>query len=44
MFASLALLVIAAPPPVVSAPISNIRYDVTFPRELAARRHLGVAV
>ena len=44
MFASLAFLVIAVPPPVVSAPISNIRYDVTFTRELAARRHLGVAM
>jgi len=44
MFASLALIVMAAPPPVVSAPISNIRYDVTFTRELAARRHLGVAM
>lgn len=44
MLACLALLAIAAPPPVVSAPISSIRYDVTFTRELAARRHLGVVM
>lgn len=45
MLACLALLAISASaPPIVSAPISNIRYDVTFNRELAARRHLAVAM
>ncbi|HWA57716.1 MAG TPA: PDZ domain-containing protein [Gemmatimonadales bacterium] len=44
MFACLALVLAAAPPPVVSAPLSNIRYDVTFTRELAQRRHLGVGM
>ena len=45
MLACLALLAISASaPPVVSAPISNIRYDVTFNRELASRRHLAVAM
>ncbi len=44
MFACLALLLHTAPPPVVSAPLSNIRYEVTFTRELASRRHLGVAM
>ncbi len=44
MFACLALLLHTAPPPVVSAPLSNIRYEVTFTRELASQRHLGVAM
>jgi predicted metalloprotease with PDZ domain len=44
MFACLALLFNPAPPPVVSAPLSNIRYEVSFTRELATRRHLGVAM
>jgi len=45
MLASLALLAAATlPPPLISAPIGNIRYDVSFTRELASRRHLGVAM
>lgn len=45
MLACLMLLTISpSAPPVVSAPINNIRYDVTFNRELASRRHLGVAM
>jgi len=43
MLASLALLAATAlAAPGVSAPISNIRYDVSFTRELASRRQLGV--
>ncbi|HXI20511.1 MAG TPA: PDZ domain-containing protein [Gemmatimonadales bacterium] len=34
----------AAPAPPVSAPISNISYDITFTRETAARRSIGVAM
>jgi predicted metalloprotease with PDZ domain len=44
MFTCLALLLSAAPPSLVSAPISNIRYEVSFTRELASRRHLGVTM
>lgn len=45
MFSGIALLAIASSaPPIVSAPINNIRYDVTFNRELASRRHLGVVM
>jgi predicted metalloprotease with PDZ domain len=45
MLASLAFLAVsAAAPAPVSAPISNIRYDVSFTRELASRRHLGVSM
>lgn len=44
MIASLALLLAATQAPVVSAPLTNIRYEVSFTRELASRRHLGVAM
>ncbi len=44
MFACLALVLAAAPPPIVSAPLSNIRYEVSFTRELASRRRLGVTM
>ena len=45
MLASVALLALAttAAPP-ISAPLSNIRYDVSFTRELASRRQLGVSM
>ena len=46
MFVCLALLGLtgAAPAPVVSAPISNIQYDITFNRATAAHRSLSVAM
>lgn len=45
MLASLALLsLLAGPPAPVSAPITNIHYDVTFTRETAARRTLKVGM
>ncbi|HXW97379.1 MAG TPA: hypothetical protein VEI47_07315, partial [Gemmatimonadales bacterium] len=34
----------AGPAPAVSAPISNIRYDITFNHETAAKRSLTVAM
>jgi len=40
--ATLAAFTPAVPP--VSAPISNVRYEVTFTRETAAERSLGVAM
>jgi len=40
--AALALLAQAAPP--VSAPITNVQYEVTFTRETAGTRSLGVAM
>ncbi len=46
MLASLALLALtagAAPAP-ISVPVSNIRYDITFTRETAARRTLKVGM
>ncbi len=42
MLAALLLLTATAPAPIQSAPISNIRYDVTFTRETAAQRSLHV--
>lgn len=45
MHSSLFLLALAAgAPPAVSAPISNITYDVSFTRETAARRSLEVGM
>lgn len=46
MLATLALLALTAggSPPPVSASVTNIRYDVTFTRETAARRSLAVAM
>ncbi len=46
MLASLALLVLTAAGPAapVSAPVTNIHYDVTFTRETAARRSLKIAM
>ncbi len=45
MHASAALLVLAAATtPPISAPVGNIRYDVSFTRELASRRQLGVSM
>ncbi|MBK6780869.1 MAG: hypothetical protein IPG75_15080 [Gemmatimonadetes bacterium] len=44
MLASLALLALATGAPAVSAPITNITYDVSFTRETAARRSLEVGM
>jgi len=45
MLASAALLAFAATAvPPISAPVSHIRYDVSFTRELASRHHLGVSM
>jgi predicted metalloprotease with PDZ domain len=44
MLAVAALLALAPVSPTVSAPISNIRYEVTFTRELASRRRLAVTM
>jgi predicted metalloprotease with PDZ domain len=41
---ALAALTTGAPSPVVSAPIRNIQYDVTFTREQAAARRLAVSM
>jgi predicted metalloprotease with PDZ domain len=42
--AALPLLLAGAPPAPVSAPITDIRYDVTFNRETAAQRTLAVTM
>ena len=44
MLPSLALLALTAGAPAVSAPITNVTYDVSFTRETAARRSLEVGM
>lgn len=44
MWLSLAAAAFIAPAAPASAPISNVRYEVTFTRETAAQRSLGVAM